>query len=170
MEYIELENLAGAEISYPVSLTKLENLRLFGEKAAELILNKYQNERVVRMVGIGSSGIILMSMIAASYKGDNLKMVVMRKEGENSHGSKVEVDCSYSRKDPTIIVDDFASTGHTIRSLVKDIHRTMSREANIAGVILGTEFSPKGQLQTIWGCSEMPKSIEFIATLAKHKI
>lgn len=77
------------------------------------------------VVVTGKSG---MSVAFAAMMFADLPLVVVRKRGENSHGSMVEgVEGLVVRK--YIILDDFVSSGDTVRTIALD----MAQHANAYG-------------------------------------
>lgn len=76
----------------------------------------------------GSSGLLVGSRVAEMSKG-KLHLIHVRKEGENSHGRQVEGArhmLSAIDNPRYLIVDDFVSSGETVREIVKAIDKDLT--------------------------------------------
>lgn len=64
---------------------------------------------------IGSSGISLMGLLTLN----DFKVVQVRKPGEDSHGGELEGDFGYRLAPRCVFLDDFVTTGDTLRHVQK---------------------------------------------------
>ena len=64
----------------------------------------------------GHSGVTMASVIAARAK---KSLIILRKDGESSHGSLIEHNCDESIQQSCVFVDDLIDTGATLKAVVK---------------------------------------------------
>ncbi len=103
-----------------------EELRATAQRIAKRIPELLHSLGADAVVVTGKSG---MSVAFAAMMFADLPLVVVRKRGENSHGSMIDgVEGLVVRK--YIILDDFVSSGDTVRTIVRD----MEQYANACGV------------------------------------
>lgn len=96
-----------------------EKLRATAQRIAVRIPKLLQRFGADAVVVTGKSG---MSVAFAAMMLADLPLVVVRKRGENSHGSMVEgVEGLVVRK--YIILDDFVSSGDTVRTIARDMEQ-----------------------------------------------
>ena len=97
------------KIQYPVGLYMKHNLPIINEMA-KVIKQNYRTEEKIALWCRGSSGAIIAAIL--STKIPNAVINHVKKDGEESHSNRVTIHCKYH-----IIVDDFISTGATIKAI-----------------------------------------------------
>lgn len=114
-------------IAYPVGQFFASNqpiIKAMGEYIYLNILEKYSVERTIVLVCRGSSGAIIAGSIAVLLIENgctNVRIAHVKKPGEESHHSTINLD---RYQDPVIIiVDDFISTGRTLKAIFDAIDK-----------------------------------------------
>ncbi len=104
-----------------------------------LILGKEEMSGVNAIAVRGISGIVMGSIVAHVL---NLKLIVVRKENEDSHASYQVEGLSSDLK--YVIIDDLVSSGRTVKTIMQDIKNSaLGRYINIecAGILLYTSHA-----------------------------
>lgn len=93
------------------------SLRATARRVAETLPKLLARYDAQAVVVTGKSG---MSVAFATMMLADIPLIVVRKRGENSHGEMIEgvIDVEVRRY---IILDDFVSSGTTVRTVVRDI-------------------------------------------------
>lgn len=95
-----------------------------------------KTRKVDALAYTGSSGAAAAYVLGVAL---NLPVVYVRKEGEPSHGSKVESNATKSIKN-YLIIDDFICSGTTVKNIVSGIanyaKETRVKEPTCVGVFL----------------------------------
>lgn len=84
----------------------------------------------------GTSGICMAWAMAG--RGDHFPTVLMRKEGESSHGARLEGVSGHIHR-RVILLDDFIATGGTIAGMARDLWehaKLMGAKVEVAGLLL----------------------------------
>ena len=84
----------------------------------------------------GNSGAGVCYALAYKY---GWNICCMRKPAEKSHGQMVEASIHF---DSYLIVDDFMSSGSTVRGMIEDMHDEVKR-ARCVGVLLYSQAAPR---------------------------
>lgn len=113
-------------LSYPVG----ENIvaaNSFAENAANVFMTLHENV-CVNVWCMGSSGAILAALFASKINAVNIKIVHVKKSGENSHGTTSPL---YSTKSTggifngsaivNVVIDDFISSGRTMARIYEEM-------------------------------------------------
>lgn len=95
-----------------------ETLRNTAQRIACLIPTLLQNTGADAVVVTGKSGI---SLAFATLMLADFPIVVVRKRGENSHGNNIEGTQNVRIK-KYIVLDDFVSTGSTVRTISREMY------------------------------------------------
>lgn len=94
----------------------------------------------------GSSGCAIGFALAMAFK---IPLIYVRKENERSHGCEVECN-SYNKIKKYLIVDDFVSSGETVRKIVNGIKGlTEAKGIHVpqpVGVLCFKEYSSSGKV------------------------
>lgn len=96
-------------MDYPVGIYLQSNLPIIKEY---IKIIKGLKKKKINLICTGSSGAIIAGIIGTKI---NCKVIYVRKEGERSHerhGDSPDIDAY------TIVVDDFVSTGQTIKRIL----------------------------------------------------
>lgn len=93
------------------------------KQAAKKIAAMYRKDKFDAVAFTGSSGAAIAFYLATEYE---IPLLYVRKTGEKSHGQKVESNSpSVIRK--YLIVDDFISSGTTVRSIIRKISKQCTK-------------------------------------------
>jgi phosphoribosylpyrophosphate synthetase len=131
-------------------------LRATAQRIAVCIPEILQRFGADAVVVTGKSG---MSVAFAAMMFADLPLVVVRKRGENSHGSMIEgVGGLVVRK--YIILDDFVSSGETVRTIAHD----MEQYANA----YGDEVPQPVGVACYGSCYTLPSSVALCDTNGNH--
>lgn len=102
---------------YPVGDNMPDALRLAKQMVAG-IKKATKEDDIIVLIGRGSSGLILCTFIASLMP--ITKVIHIKKEGEQSHSTQsTSVPNPQDKSIKYILVDDFASTGTTIKECIK---------------------------------------------------
>jgi len=107
----EIINCGFKEMCYPVGLNMSSNITTI-EQYCNIIQREYSNKPIM-LHCMGSSGAIIAGIIA--YKKDNVIINHIKKDGENSHNSRVQTFIDMYNN---IIVDDIVASGSTVRDIL----------------------------------------------------
>ena len=105
-------------VDYPVG-SNMHGVTKYVMQAADIFKNTFSS-RTVNVFCRGSSGAILAGLFS-SYLIDtfDIKIVHIKKEGEHSHSEKVP--SHFDNHGINVIIDDFISSGSTVRNIYKAI-------------------------------------------------
>lgn len=128
----------GELLSYPVGECIGANLSTIDKMVSKFINTRYFQKKSVNVICRGSSGAILASFFAKaihdSKKHEQVKIVHIKKEGENSHSS--DVPSLLSTNAVNVIVDDFCASGNTLNSIYAALTKRNRGEVVIHGLCL----------------------------------
>lgn len=105
------------------------------------------------LVSMGSSGCSIASamLLVSKYP---LKHIYLKKNNEKSHNAFSGPNICYN--DVVAIVDDFISTGATIRKIHKKLDRLFGDKAKVKYIIIGNQYccdyKPKRGEKLIFAC------------------
>lgn len=123
---------------YPVS-TYVGKNKKFGFIMATQISQHFGKN--LRLICMGSSGSIFATMITMLLPNHEIEIYYVKKQGEHSHGSSVEYIRNVGDESiENIIVDDFISSGETIRVLYHEFKK--SHDLKIHGLIVSGYLNP----------------------------
>ena len=136
MQVIEFE---GHGIEYPPT-DDMPQLSRNAKNIGNTIMRVCDDREVV-LIGTGSSGIATATAIATFQPSMNVMFI--RKDGENSHGSKHEVSFrvkelmnSTDRKQLLLVfVDDFVCEGHTMARVMDELYSTYKVNLDIVALL-----------------------------------
>jgi orotate phosphoribosyltransferase-like protein len=101
------------DIRYPIG-RNMHNSMIIIEQMAEEI-DKISPKRI-NLICMGSSGAIMAGIISGILKHKIINIYHVKKDGERSHQSE---DLYINKASFNVIIDDFISTGNTIREICK---------------------------------------------------
>jgi orotate phosphoribosyltransferase-like protein len=94
----------------------------------------------------GTSGLVPAAALSAAY---GIQVVYSRKYKENSHGSEVE-GAHYLRESPYVIIDDFISSGATIKRIIGNLEVTqLDRYKKPVAIILYSPVAHEAEFEGI---------------------
>ena len=108
--------LTESTMNYPVGLNIQQNIPII-KQMAKLLKLEYPKKTLVFWVR-GSSGAMIAAMISGFLRGQECVIHYVRKSGEDSHGGS---DYRQMGNAIHVIVDDFMSTGSTIRIIYNEL-------------------------------------------------
>jgi adenine/guanine phosphoribosyltransferase-like PRPP-binding protein len=117
MKFLKLES--ELEIPYPVGIDMKLTIEIVKDMANKLNY-LYDEKHSLQIFVKGSSGAILGGIISTMLIAENIFISHIKKDGENSHNSRVSI--LQGRDFKVIILDDFMSSGATINSIYDKIH------------------------------------------------
>ena len=96
-----------------------ELLQLHAENRAEELLERLPTDTVPVLVFTGFSGIAFATALALEFRKQNkpIDMMLVRKQGEQSHGTPVHSSTFKLKNRTYVFVDDFISSGATFTRL-----------------------------------------------------
>jgi hypothetical protein len=138
----------------------------------QAVYDRYEELRAIHkfdaIAFTGSSGAAAAFPLAMLFK---IPMIYVRKDGENSHGSPVECNARCHIK-KYLIVDDFVSSGETVRRIVAKIRdRAEMKDAYIprpVGVMcFDTSVNCTATVPVMWrlGAKAQPVRIPIFGTI-----
>jgi adenine/guanine phosphoribosyltransferase-like PRPP-binding protein len=123
--------ISGHEMEYPVGAHILNNMSIINDMADSIYLVMTEHYDLTHTDNViifcrGSSGAIISGIVSVRLsqllpERTFITIHHIKKEGEQSHAAQF-VESSLFYRSITIIVDDFISTGRTIRSILERIH------------------------------------------------
>lgn len=136
------------EISYAESFFSSTKLKYFVKCYLEVL-----PDDVNCLVSMGSSGCSIASaMLLVSKK--PLKHIYLKKGNERSHNTFSGPNICYN--DVIAIVDDFISTGNTIKKIHNKLDKVFGDKAKVKYIIVGNEYccdyKPKRGEKLIFSC------------------
>lgn len=118
-------------MSYPIAQNIHNNLPQMN-LMTKLITKTFKRDSLT-LICKGCSGAIIAPHIAISI-GDRCGIMYVRKNSENSHGSKLDsFNLLVNKKRKLIIVDDFIYTGDTVNSIYKEL--TAFQNRNLPSIV-----------------------------------
>lgn len=114
---------------YPVGVV-LDNTRIYTDKVAKAIYNTFKDQlskgSTIVFVIRGTSGAILSGIVASSIQDldphINMRILIVRKPDETTHGYSLQGISNINKdKDIIIVIDDFIVTGNTIESIIEQL-------------------------------------------------
>ncbi len=125
--------ISSAYLRAPLNPRKLDKFL----KAAKEVLKACDFDAIAFR---GMSGALVAPLLAHKL---HKTLIMVRKENDSTHAMRlVEGDRAAERY---LIVDDFMSSGNTVRMIAQCIHSWMNGEAKCAGVMLYHSFIDSGE-------------------------
>lgn len=122
---------------YPLYKYPMQSMKHF-DKVASALIKYWERERIedAQIVFTGSSGVTAACLLnVALIKNDISPMSVCRitKEGEESHSGHTGTDDL--QQGELVIIDDFISTGATMRRIYDALHASMNANLRVSCII-----------------------------------
>lgn len=112
-------------VRYPTGKWFIEAIPYI-EKAANVISDTFKEEKLYIVVR-GNSGTILAGALSFLLKSKyNINVIISVCRKSYSHGNNLE-GISKDLKFPIIVIDDFVSSGRTIKRIIRDLSRVTGR-------------------------------------------
>lgn len=113
------------ENNYPIDYPFGTHFRgAYIEEISKIISNHFNPDDKIQLIARGSSGVLIGSAILQEFYNkkytQSILLVINRKPEENSHAGNLE-DIEYYDGVKIVVVDDFISTGNTIKYILDDL-------------------------------------------------
>lgn len=134
---IEIKLLPTTSISYPIGIDMKGTLNYIAQAAMEFQKIYGSRPYTTNLFCRGSSGAILAGLFTSHFPDSNMRIVHIKKEGEWSHSGCVS--CGFESQAINVIIDDFISSGETIRDIYHKAkeYTDRGREFKIDVLIVG---------------------------------